>query len=184
MNCSSDYLTRIHGYADSFYSYFPQEQSERDLVVLRGHQLIETLVFSFLQQQVPSPSELESFRARWDSMLALARSLRFHNSQEDNWIWSSCISLEKARNYVAHSLDEEAINKPAWDFVNAIRSNFGGYREIPGNDDLKKSIFILYFLVSKLLALEEFPPCTATSMVREEIARECQQLISAGIPHE
>ena len=81
MNDERDYLARLRGYADLFYSYFPTSQSERDLVLLRGHQLIEALVFQFLRQHVNSPDELENFHARWDAVLALARSLRYQNGK-------------------------------------------------------------------------------------------------------
>ncbi len=181
MSDERDYLARLRGYADLFYSYFPTSQSERDLVLLRGHQLIEALVFQFLRQHVNSPDELENFHARWDAVLALARSLRYQNEKDEAWVWQSSTRLERARNRVAHFLESQRADQAIADFVNSVRSNFSGYSGIPGEDDLKKCIFILYFSLSRLLALEEFPPCTATSLVREEIARECQRLVSQGV---
>lgn len=176
----SDYLQRFREYADLFYSYFPSNRDDVDLIVLRGHQLVEALTYKFLTAHVEDPDQLEQVRLRWSSTLALVRALRSHNRDSEKWVWTSSICLERARNRFAHDLDTTKGEERTQDFINAVRGNYSGYSSVPGESDLKKSIFILYFSMSSILALEEFPPCTATSLVREDIARFCAEIIAGG----
>lgn len=175
-----DYLNRLKEYTDIFYSYFPAERKDRDLVVLRGHQLAESLVFRFLRDQFDNPEYADEIRMRWDSLIAIVKAVRHHNDPSEEWVWTSSIKLERARNKVVHYLEPEKSDRLISDFVNCVRSNYSDFSKVPGDDDLKKAIFILYFRLSTLLALEEFPPCTATSIVREVIAKRCQELIMQG----
>ncbi len=176
-----NHLARLGEYADLFYSYFPSTRQEEDLIVLRGHQITETLLFLYLRKHVNNPDCLDGFRVRWDSLIALVKSLRAWNEPHDEWVWSSAIRLERARNQFAHYIEPEKADKLVADFINCVRSNYRQFNEVPGPDDLKKAIFILYFKLCSLLALDEFPPCTATTHVRDEIAKECTAMINEGI---
>ena len=177
-----DYLERFRSYTEIFYSYFPGDRKDRDLVVIRGHQLVESLLFRFLRDHTSSPEHLDDFHVRWGAAIALVKAMRYSNQPEEEWVWTSAIRLEKARNRVAHYLDSKESERFVLDFVNCVRANYSRFTAIPGDDDLKKAIFILYFILSALLALEEFPPCTATHLVREQIIRTCQSIVLQGLP--
>ena len=177
----SEYLERLRNYASLFYSYFPSERKDKDLVALRGHQLVESLIFMYLRNHLHNPEHLDDFRVRWDSLIALINAMRYLNRAEEEWVWTATARLERVRNHYAHYLEPTKSEKLEADFVNCVRSNYPLFKEVPGEDDLKRSIFILYFSLCGLLALEEFPPCTATSIVRETISRECTALISQGL---
>lgn len=176
-----EYLKRLREYAELFYAYFPSGRGDRDIVILRGHQITETLLYLFIRKHVLCPEHIDDCRMRWDSLIALVKALREWNEETENWIWTSTVRLERARNQYAHCIDPAKADKVTADFVNSVRSNYSAFDDVPGDDNIKKAIFILYFQLSGLLALEEFPSCTATQLVREEIARECTSLIRKGL---
>ena len=104
------------------------------------------------------------------------------NEKDEAWVWQSSGRPEKARNRVAHYLDPERADQPITDFVNSVRSNFTGFAGIPGDDDLKKCIFILYFAISRLLALEEFPPLHRNAVGQgRDRQRVSENRVSGGV---
>jgi hypothetical protein len=109
--------------------------------VIRGHQLIESLLFQFLRDHTSCPEHLEDFHARWDATIALVKAMRYSNQPEEEWVWKSAIRLEKARNRVAHYLDSKESERFVLDFVNCVRANYLTFGSIPGDDELKKALF-------------------------------------------
>lgn len=164
-----------------FNKHFPKDRTDRDIVVLRGHQLIEALVYTFIKKAVPEPRFIDSFYVRWELLIALARALKQGDEKEYLWVWPALISLEKARNEIAHNFDNGMFDQRVMDFVNCVRSSLPALKNIPGEDDLKKSIFVLYCSLSTALALNEYPWCTATFLAREHIQETSGKIIAAGL---
>ena len=157
-----DYLKDLDESIEIFNTYFPHERVDVDIVILREHQLAESLLYKFVKNNVNNPSFVDSFSIRWDSLVSLVRSMKHGNEQEYEWIWPSLLRLERARNQIAHNLESDLLSKRVTEFINCVRSQVADFKSIPGDDDLKKSIFIVYCGLSTSLALEKYPACGAT----------------------
>lgn len=166
-----DSLKRLKRSLDEFQSYFPHERDDIDIVVLRGHQLHERLLYEFIKTRVPNSHYIDSVFISWVPLLSLVRAMKFGDETEYEWVWRCLKKLADTRNHIAHNLSPEKQQKCVGNFVNCVRSEFQGFNSIPGDDNLKKAIFVVYNGLSTVLALEDFPSCTATALVREEIKK-------------
>lgn len=99
-------------------SYLSLLQREGDLVsvVLRGHLVIEELLYYVIQSHFPSPEHLDSARLRFPQLVALARSLE-KISVVPAQIWDSLLRLNSLRNSLAHNLEPSNLTKQISDFV-------------------------------------------------------------------
>lgn len=165
---------------ETFNTYFPHEREDVDIIVLRGHQLAENLLYKFVRSNVPTPQHIDSFFISWKPLLSLVRALKTDDEAEYNWVWNSLIKLAKTRNLIAHNLTPEDQAKHITDFINCVRSQVPPFKDIPGDNELKKSIFVVYCGLSTALALENFPSCTATYIAREKIQEHGQSILEQG----
>ncbi len=172
-----NYLQDLDESLGIFNSYFPHERDDTDIVILRGHQLAESLLYRFVRQNVQNPKFIDSFFIRWEPLLSLVRAMKQGNEEEYIWVWSSLMKLERARNQIAHNLETDIFDQKVTDFVNCVRSQVPDFKSIPGTDNLKKSIFVVYCGLSTSLALEKYPACGATYIVRDMIKEHGQSII-------
>lgn len=176
-----NYLENLEASLNVFNTYFPHERVDRDIIILRGHQLAESLLYAFIKRNVHNPKHIDSFFIRWEPLLALVRAMKTSDEQEYQWVWNSLFKLERARNQIAHNLETEILDKKITDFINCVRSQVSDFKRIPGDDDLKKAIFIVYCGLSTALALEKYPACGATYLVREQIQEHGKAVMSKGV---
>ena len=95
-------------------------------------------------------------------------------------IYSRGNPLERARNQIAHDLEAAKLQIKIKDFINCVRSNVTGFNQIPGDDDLKKAIFVVYCALSTALAIDKWPNITATYLVRDLVEEHGHKTINRG----
>lgn len=175
-----DYLKDLNESLRMFQTYFPEEREDLDIIVLRGHQLAESLLYRFIKQNVRYPEFIDSFFIRWEPLVALVRAMKNENTNDYNWVWSSLLQLERVRNQIAHNLEANKLEKKINEFINCVRSGVNDFNKIPGEDDLKKAIFVVYCGLSTVLAIDKWPNCTATYLVRDMVEEHGQKTIKKG----
>jgi hypothetical protein len=175
------FVKELDSSLEVFNTYFPNERDDLDILILRGHQLAETMLYSFIRKTVSNPQHIDSFFISWEPLVSLVRALMQDDEEEYTWVWKSLIKLAKTRNQIAHNINPDIQSKHVADFINCVRSQFSGFNNVIGDDELKKAIFIVYCGLSTALALEKYPYCGATYLVRDEIHKHGQELISKGI---
>jgi hypothetical protein len=176
-----NFVKELDSSLDVFNTYFPNERDDVDILILRGHQLAERMLYSFVRKAVPNPRHIDSFFISWEPLVSLVRALKRDDEEEYLWVWKSLIKLAKTRNQIAHNINPDIQSKHIADFINCVRSQFSDFNKVAGEDDLKKAIFIVYCGLSTALALEKYPCCGATYLVRELIHKHGQDLISKGV---
>jgi len=175
-----NYLKELSDSLRMFQTYFPEQREDRDIIILRGHQLTESLLYKFIKKNVNYPEYIDSFFIRWEPLMALVRAMKNENTGDYDWIWPSLIRLERARNQIAHSLELAKLQTKIEEFINCVRSNVPEFNKIPGDDDLKKAIFVVYCGLSTALAVDKWPNITATFLVRGMVEEHGRKTISQG----
>lgn len=89
---------------EEFGKHLPVGRDD-ELLVLKGHLLIERMLERFLYQNLESPEYLESARLSFAQKLAIVSALR--SDPDAKWLWDACSSLNRLRNDLAHSLGTE-----------------------------------------------------------------------------
>ncbi|MBP1151170.1 MULTISPECIES: hypothetical protein [unclassified Methylocaldum] len=175
-----NYLKDLNESLKMFQTYFPEKREDVDIIILRGHQLAESLLYKFIKQNVNHPEYIDSFFIRWEPLVALVRAMKNENTKEYDWVWPSLMQLERARNQIAHNLEAEKLQIKIRDFINCVRSRVSEFGQIPGDDDLKKAIFIVYCGLSTALAVDKWPNITATYLVRDMVEEHGRKTINQG----
>lgn len=102
--------------------HLPDKEADIELIVLRGHLLIEKFVRTFIQSRLPNPAAFE--RGRFDTFkcIALAESMCLDN-KEPKWLWNQIRELNTIRNKLAHSLPNEEVEERIKKFVTTVSNN-------------------------------------------------------------
>lgn len=174
------YLQDLNESLDLFLKHFPDDREDVDIIVLRGHQLTELLLYRFVKQNVHYPEHIESLFIRWEPLIALVRAMKSERSDDYLWVWPSLVKLERARNQIAHDIEASKLDKKIKDFINCVRSNVSEFNQIKGDDDLKKAIFVVYIGLATTLAIDKWPNITATYLVREIVEEHGQSVMRKG----
>ncbi len=77
-----DYLKDLNEALEMFQTYFPEKREDIDIIVLRGHQLAESLLYKFIKQNVRYPEYIDSFFIRWEPLVALVRAMKNEKTKE------------------------------------------------------------------------------------------------------
>ena len=81
-----DYLKDLNEALERFQTYFPEKREDIDIIVLRGHQLAESLLYKFIKQNVRYPEYIDSFFIRWEPLVALVRAMKNEKTKEYDWV--------------------------------------------------------------------------------------------------
>jgi hypothetical protein len=104
-----------------FVAHLPLESTDRILVVLKGHLLVEELLREYVSKQFHNPSELVDARLTFYQCLCLARAADTDASHEKLWLVVE--RLNTLRNKLAHSLEPKDLEATIRGFVE-MQSNF------------------------------------------------------------
>jgi hypothetical protein len=89
-----------------------EEINDPVLLILKGHLLIEEVLFSKLKEQVSEPRYLIDARLRFSQLLSLARAffspdVRAEHKVDMDSTWDALKALSEIRNRLAHRLDND-----------------------------------------------------------------------------
>ena len=98
-----------------FIAHLPLQSTDRVLVVLKGHLLIEELLREYVNHHVRNPESLQDARLTFHQALCLARAFAPEESKEK--LWNSVDKLNSLRNKIAHSLEPKDLEAKLKEFV-------------------------------------------------------------------
>ena len=93
---------------------------DQDLVLLKGHLLIEEQVRQIVDERLKNPSALIDTRIDCHQAICLAQS--FFSVDFQPWLWSALKKLNKIRNDIAHKIEPNGLNDKINDFINSFPS--------------------------------------------------------------
>jgi len=76
--------------------------TEIDLIILRGHLLLEEILYSIVGEFVFHPTFIKKSDINFSQMVNIARSMSLDD--ENNSIWGLILAINKLRNKIAHEL--------------------------------------------------------------------------------
>jgi hypothetical protein len=88
---------------EQFLSHLPPGRDE-ELLVLKGHLLVERLVARYLRSRLPNPEQLEKVGLRFAQKVAVASAMS--SEADEAWLWQAIFLLNQLRNELAHDLDK------------------------------------------------------------------------------
>lgn len=104
-----------------FSEHLPLNSTDRTLVVLKGHLLVEEMLRQYVDQKFDKPEELAAARLTFQQCLCLARA--FESNPLHEKLWLSVEKLNNLRNKLAHSLEPKNIDAHIKEFLYLL-SNF------------------------------------------------------------
>ncbi|ARU87844.1 hypothetical protein B9K09_07635 [Pseudomonas sp. M30-35] len=144
-------------------------KSDVSLSVLKGHLLIEELIWSLIRSKVVSSSELEKTRFSFEQLTYLARALS--GDSGDSWVWDSVKKLNRIRNLLAHRLEPKNLNVKLSELYISIQKGLSEEKEISSIALVGELHWYLGALYLSLSARLHVKPKTLLGMSPEELAK-------------
>jgi hypothetical protein len=91
---------------------------DSELMVLKGHLLIERLLERYLRQNLAHPAELDEARFSFSQKLCVVAAL--HRGIESEWLWKAIRLLNVLRNELAHRLENVRRDALLEDFLRTV----------------------------------------------------------------
>lgn len=104
-----------------------------DLIILKGHLLIEEIISRIIEIFVPHSSLLRQANLRFYQKLFIARSMCWE--KHNNEIWKMIKDLNMLRNKLSHSLEPEKFEENLNNLLNLCHNSIS---EFPGTKNIKK----------------------------------------------
>jgi hypothetical protein len=138
----------ISRFLNRFVAHLPLQTTDRTLVVLKGHLLIEEMLREFVSTHFPNPHQLDGARLTFHQYLCLAKSIDTDPLREKLWI--TIEKLNMLRNKLAHSLEPKELERHIEEFLK-MQSDFDP--ALPFADDEKKFGALAFCILGMCLAL-------------------------------
>lgn len=91
------------------------------VVLLKGHLLIEELLQSFVEKAVPNPEPLAEARLTFLQRLALAHALHREPTRFGyGWVWAAVRSLNRLRNQMVHNVNPRDFEREVAKFATTV----------------------------------------------------------------
>jgi hypothetical protein len=102
---------------ERFLKHMPFK-GDSDLVILKGHLLIEELLSELIEEKLKFPQAYKKIDFRFIQRLRLTEA--FYKSDANVWLFSAIKMLNSIRNNLVHRIDDEDLNKKLVDFVKLV----------------------------------------------------------------
>ena len=106
---------------ERFVAHLPLKTTDRTLVVLKGHLLIEEMLRDFVSKHFQDPQQLADARLTFHQCLCLAKAIDTDPLREK--LWRTVEKLNTLRNKLAHSLEPKELEKHVKEFLE-MQSDF------------------------------------------------------------
>lgn len=94
---------------------------DAELLILKGHLLVERLLEKYLSQNLANPLELQDVGLRFGQKVAIVAAL--HTQTESSWLWSSLRAFNRVRNELAHQIESSKYNSLLEQFVSQVEAS-------------------------------------------------------------
>lgn len=126
-----------------------RETHDEVALVLRGHLIVEAMLWAYIERTVPNPASLSDSRLSFRQVLRVAWALR--DPSKDSWLWPALEKLNSIRNELAHSIMPGDYAKKREAFLQATETHI----ETPcGLDDRQHLRMVLVILCGVLFHLD------------------------------
>lgn len=126
---------------EDFLKHLPATTSDKALMALKGHLLVEQALREFVWRRVAKPERIKETQIQFSTLLDFAASLDDGDSM--SWVWVATRKLNKLRNQLAHSLSPQKIEALEQDFVSYVKHHDGEMNVLVDNAELKYAAFPL-----------------------------------------
>ncbi|EJY4342186.1 hypothetical protein OGE23_003711 [Vibrio cholerae] len=107
---------------ERFISLLPHGK-ERELVILKGHLLIEEQVRLVIDSKLPNPKMLKEARLTCDQAICLAQSLVPEDTDKN--CWDAARKLNNIRNNIAHKVEHKGLTHQVEAFIKMVPIDWG-----------------------------------------------------------
>lgn len=136
------------------------------LSILKGHLLIEELIWQLICQKVDSPEALKGTRFNFEQQICLARALI--RGKANSWEWEAASALNKIRNQLAHRLQPADLEAKLDSFCSLVAANC-----FPVTPDMDSLVGRIHWYIGQLYislsARLHIKPKTLLTMTGEEL---------------
>ncbi len=126
---------------EEFISHLPVAASDRTLMALKGHLLVEQALRTFIESRVAQPERIKDKQIQFSALIDFASSLA--RQGEIDWIWSSLRTLNQFRNTLAHKLSPAKTDEIEKKFIDHVRNHDGQLSVFVGKSKLTYGEFPL-----------------------------------------
>lgn len=105
---------------ERFARYLPPAK-DSELLVLKGHLLIERLLEKYLAQNLANARELDEARLSFSQKLSMVMAL--HSDPDSAWLWRAIRLLNALRNDLAHRIDSTRQPELLEEFLRHVESS-------------------------------------------------------------
>lgn len=110
---------KLAKFGDSFnrsWNHF-QLLENKDLIILKGHLLVEERLWEMVSLNLKNPKEVDRFS--FSQFLSLAKAM-YDLPEDTPWLWAAIGKLNKLRNMAAHNLSPDDLLKLESEFLKVI----------------------------------------------------------------
>lgn len=108
----------IFGDMAKLLEHLPHYQGPTELILLKGHLLIEELLRFYIARKLPNPSAFEHNQFSFSKVLIICRSLT--PLTEESWGFDAAKYLNDARNEIAHKINSPKTQIKLENFINFV----------------------------------------------------------------
>lgn len=108
---------------EDFLTHLPVTASDRVLMALKGHLLVEQALREFVYKRVHRSSRIQDKQIPFAIILDFAASLEYADNM--NWVWEAAKKLNRLRNLLAHNLSPLRIEELEKEFISYVRMHDG-----------------------------------------------------------
>lgn len=134
---------------------FSSEKVTFPSIVLRGHLVLEELLYQWLQSHCLSPEHLDEARLRFSQLVPLVRALQKIPVGPPS-LWQSLNKLNAFRNALAHNLEPPCLFEKVSDFASCSLGTERTAALTSPDDSLNPVAIALCFLLGQLEAFGVF----------------------------
>ncbi|MCU7810454.1 MAG: hypothetical protein KZQ77_04355 [Candidatus Thiodiazotropha sp. (ex Notomyrtea botanica)] len=128
---------------EQFEQHLPENNPE--LIILKGHLLIERLLDKYLYINLEQPNKLNNARLTFTQKTALVSAM--HHDTKCDWLWSNIKLFNQLRNELSHNLESDKLIKLLENFNVSVETSPEHKENTPPNNEyteLRLSIYSLH----------------------------------------
>jgi len=128
---------------EQFEQHLPDNNPE--LIILKGHLLIERLLDKYLSINLEQPNKLNNARFTFAQKTALVSAM--HHDTKCDWLWSNIKLFNKLRNELSHKLENDTLIELLGEFMARVEASPEHEENTPPNNEyagLRRSIYSLH----------------------------------------
>ncbi|MDH1522522.1 hypothetical protein [Achromobacter mucicolens] len=146
-------MTYPHNPLVRFFEHMPKS-GDPELILLKGHLLIEEVLTAIITAGVPKPQLLLKKHMQFEARARTARAVIRGEDRPD--LWAAVSSVNSARNALAHGLEPTNTVAAVSSFISAVerqQPDLEQWRDIARQSDVPLLVMALYSVYSQLINL-------------------------------